>query len=127
MTTLSKQLQGWTIPITGAAWALIYFLSRGLLENIDLAPWLRVVIALLPILPFAVFFWIANREIRQMDELHLRVHLEALATAFPLAIVFLMMLGLLGQALDLSYERHVWHYLPMFYFLGLAIAWKRYQ
>jgi hypothetical protein len=66
-------------------------------------------------------------EVRRMDELHLRVQLEALAIAFPFAIVFLMLLGLFGQALNLADERHVWHYLPMFYFLGLALAWRRYR
>jgi hypothetical protein len=27
---------------------------------------------------------------------------------------------------DWSY-RHVWIYLPLFYFVGLAIAWRRYK
>ncbi len=33
---------------------------------------------------------------------------------------------LVGQALDLTLERHVWFYLPMFYFIGLSVAWRRY-
>jgi hypothetical protein len=38
-----------------------------------------------------------------------------------------MVFGLLGEALDLTLERHVWFYLPIFYFVGLALAWRRYQ
>jgi hypothetical protein len=86
-----------------------------------------VSVALLPILPFGYFLYLIALGIRTMDELHIRVQLEALALAFPLAILLLMTLGLVGQALDLSYERHVWHYLPVCYFLGLAIAWRRYR
>jgi hypothetical protein len=52
---------------------------------------------------------------------------QALAIAFPLSILFLMVFGLLGEALDLTLERHVWFYLPIFYFAGLALAWRRYQ
>ena len=62
-----------------------------------------------------------------MDELQVRVQLEALAVAFPLSILFLMVFGLVGEALDFTLERHVWFYLPVFYFVGLALAWRRYQ
>lgn len=66
-----------------------------------------------------------------MDELHRRVHLEALSIAYPLAILLLVTLGFLQLAIDLpphdwSY-RHVWPLLPCFYFAGLALAWRRYK
>jgi len=116
----------WLVLVVLAIWILTYFLARALLENMQLAMWLRTVVALIPILPFGFFLYLIFLQIRGMDELHLRVQLEALALAFPLAIVLLMTLELVGQALDLSYERHVWHYLPLCYFLGLSIAWRRY-
>jgi hypothetical protein len=115
------------ILISGGLWVLAYFSVRAVLEANGLAGWLRIGIALIPILPFATFLWLMLGAIRQMEELHLRVQLEALAIAFPLAMVLLMTLGLVGQAADWSYERHVWHYLPVCYFAGLFIAWKRYQ
>ena len=124
---LSSLWQEWMIVLVGVVWGLSYFFARAVLEASHLADWLRVTVALLPILPFVGFLYVSGLQIRRMDELHLRVQLEALAIAFPFAILFLMTLGLVGQALDLSYERHVWHYLPMFYFLGLAIAWRRYR
>jgi hypothetical protein len=124
---LSSLWQDWAILLVGVIWGLSYFFARGVLESSQLADWLRVSVALLPILPFGYFLYLIALGIRTMDELHIRVQLEALALAFPLAILLLMTLGLVGQALDLSYERHVWHYLPVCYFLGLAIAWRRYR
>ncbi len=66
-----------------------------------------------------------------MDELQRKVHLEALAIAFPLAMLLLMLLGLLELIIPLSHEdwsyRHVWYFLPIFYFVGLAYTRKRYQ
>jgi hypothetical protein len=79
-----------------------------------------------------VFFLVfVASQIRNLDELHRRVHLEALAVAFPLAILLLMTLGLLEQAIGLPPEywnyRQVWYYLPFFYCVGLVIAWRRYK
>ena len=51
--------------------------------------------------------------------------------AYPLAILLLVTLGFLQLAIDLPAEdwsyRHVWALLPCFYFLVLAIAWRRYR
>jgi hypothetical protein len=66
-----------------------------------------------------------------LDEMQRRIHLEALVIAFPLAILLLMTLGLLQLAIPLPEEDwsywHIWAFLPMFYFIGLAFAWRRYR
>ena len=116
---------------TGVIWTLVYLVARWLLDTTQLPEGLRVMVALTPILPFAMFLVLMIGGIRQMDELHRKVHLEALAIAFPLAMLLLMLLGLLQLAIPLSPDdwsyRHVWFFLPMFYFLGLAFTWRRYQ
>jgi hypothetical protein len=93
--------------------------------------WLRVAAALLPVIPTVLFLWAIVTHVRSLDEMQRKIHLEALAIAYPLAILLLMTLGLLQLAIDLPTEdwsyRHVWVYLPLFYFAGLAIAWRRYQ
>ncbi len=93
--------------------------------------WLRVCVALFPLPFFAGFLWVFISGIRSMDELQRKIQLEALAIAFPLAILLLMTLGLLQRAVDLPFEdwsyAHVWIYLPLFYFGGVAIASRRYQ
>ncbi len=118
-----------TLLVT-VGWGLLYIGARALLE-LELAPWLRVLVALVPV-PFVTLFLVMIvRGIRQMDELERRIHLEAVGVAYPLAILLFMTLGLLELAIPLKKEdwsyRHVWIYLPIFYFIGLAIARKRYQ
>lgn len=112
-------------------WVLSYFAARMALAQLELDSWMRVTVALLPVIPTALFLWIVVGHIRTLDELQRRVHLEALAIAFPLSILLLWTLGLLQLAVDLPAEdwsyRHVWVYLPLLYFVGLAFAWRRYQ
>lgn len=124
---LASFWQEWAILVVGVGWMVVYFFARAILEMPNVAPWLRVAVALLPALPFALFARVAISQVGKMDELQRRVQLEALAMAFPAAILLLMLLGLIGQALDLTLERHVWHYLPICYFGGLSLVWRRYQ
>jgi hypothetical protein len=114
-------------------WGASYIAARLALDaDLQLGPtWLRVAAALLPVIPTALALWAIAAGLREADELQRRVHLEALAIGYPLAILLLMTLGLLELAVGLNPEdwsyRHVWIYLPLFYFIGLAIAWRRYR
>ncbi len=121
----------WTVIFTALTWVLVYLLTRRLLENGQLLQGWRIVVALAPMVPFTFFLAFMLAGIRSMDELQRRIQLEALAIAFPLAILLFMLLGLLELAIPLSPQdwsyRHTWSYLPLFYFIGLAIASRRYQ
>ncbi len=112
-------------------WVLAYFFARALLEGGGMETWQRVALALMPIPPFAVCLALFIRNIRSLDEMQRRIHLEALALAFPLTMLLLMTLGLLQRAIELPFEDwsylHVWSFLPLFYFGGLAYATRRYQ
>lgn len=114
-----------------AVFLVLYFLARLVLKQPDLAQPLRVTVALLPIPVFALFLFSFIRGLKDLDELERRIQLEALVIAFPLAILLIMTLGLLELAVPLSPEnwsyRHIWPFLTMFYFIGLAIARKRYE
>jgi hypothetical protein len=132
MKTILKRPPGqWTVMFTGLTWVLVYLLTRRLLESDQLPEGWRILVALAPMVPFAFFLGFILVGIRSMDELQRRIQLEALAIAFPLAILLFMLLGLLQLAIPLSQEdwsyRHTWSYLPLFYFIGLAIASRRYQ
>lgn len=131
MNKITQRLTGKSAAIlTAATWVLVYLLARWLLDNHQLQEGLRVVVALSPIVPFAFFLVLVLANIRQMDELHRKVHLEALAIAYPLAMLLLMLLGLLELVIPLAPEdwsyRHVWQFLPLLYFIGLAFTWRRY-
>lgn len=114
-------------------WGVSYIAARLALDvDVNLGPaWLRLATALLPFVPTVLALRAIAAAIREADELERRIHLEALALAYPLAILLLMTLGLLELAVGLNPQdwsyRHVWIYLPVFYFIGLAIAWRRYK
>jgi hypothetical protein len=110
--------------------AITYVAARLLLE-LELATPLAVLLALLPVPPYILWLVAAVQAIRQSDELERRIHLEALAVAYPLVLILLLTLGLLEMAVELSADdwsyRHVWAMLPVFYLGGLALARRRYQ
>jgi hypothetical protein len=128
-----REVRGWWLGGAAVLWLASYFAARLALDlDWKLEPaWLRVAAALLPVLPAGLLLWLLIRGIGSLDELHRQVHLEALVIAYPLAMLLLMTLGLLQLAIPLSPEnwsyRHVWAYLPLFYFAGLGLAWRRYR
>lgn len=112
-------------------WVLSYFGARLGLEVIELGSLLSIAVALLPVAPFAAMLWFLIKGIGGADELERRIHLEALAVAFPLSMLLLMVLGLLDLAIDLnpadwSY-RHLWPMMAMFWFVGIIVARWRYS
>ena len=122
----------WSHPLAAiVTWFLANFGARGGQEATGLTPTARILIAVIPALPFAWFLTVLIRGMRELDELHRKVQLEALAIAYPLLTLLLMTLGLLELAVplpseDLSY-RHVWGFTPVIYFASVAITWRRYQ
>ena len=133
MKTAEANSRRETILVVGSiiTWILSYFGARVLLKGFDMGTWLRVAVALFPILPFALLLLLIIRGIRQMDELERRIQLEALAVAFPLTFLLLMTLGLLELAIKLKTEdwsyRHIWPFLFIFYLMGLIVARRRYE
>ena len=127
----TKRIYGTRLLVRGILWMSIYGISRGLLEMSGLSTEVRIGIALLPTPFFVWWLWTWMKGVGQMDELERRIELEALAFAFPIAVILLMTLGLLDLARPLSPDdfslRHVWAMMPALYFLGLARAKRRYQ
>ena len=126
-----RELYGTRLLVRGILWISIYALSRGLLEMNGLATEVRVGAALLPVPFFVWWLWTWMKGVAQMDELERRIELEALAFAFPIALILLMTLGLLDLAVPLSQDdfspRHIWAMMPALYYMGLWRAKRRYQ
>jgi hypothetical protein len=117
--------------VTTILFAVSYAAAATALKSLEMPSGVRVAVALSPF-PFFVAFLVAEiRLLRRVDELERRIQLEALAIAFPAAILLLMALALLERAIALSPQdwsyRHVWFFLPLFYFVGLGIARRRYR
>ena len=117
--------------VAGIVWVVIYWIALFFLKNPETSGALKVAMVLLPAIPFAFFLFRFVSYLRSLDELHRRVHLEALALAFPIATLFLMTLGLVEKAGALSQKywsyQDVWYYLPIFYLIAVAISWRRYR
>jgi hypothetical protein len=130
---MNDATHGRRIVLFAALWAVTFLVARLALDTdhaLVADASLRVAFALLPVAPFAVFLWTFIDGLRALDELERRIHLEALAIAFPLTMLMLMTLGLLELAIDLPRDdwsyRHIWAYLPLFYFVGLVWSRRRY-
>ena len=127
----SKRVFGPRLLMRGLLWAAIYVVARGLLETAIESQSLRIAIALLPVPFFVWWVWTWMKGVGQMDELERRIELEALAFAFPIAVVLLMTLGLLDLATPLNPDdwsmRHAWAMMPALYYMGLWRAKRRYQ
>jgi hypothetical protein len=110
---------------------LTYIASRALAEGWAAPTALRVAVALAPALPLALLLVMFARAVRSMDELHIRVNLEALAVAFPLTLLLLFVLGNLELVVTLNRDdwsyRHVWAIGSILYFSALTFAWRRYR
>ncbi len=131
--TASKSRDGRGALTWGIIWMVSYFGARAALEW-SFGPQTgsgRLTVALIPIVPFVAFIWKFIGSMREADELERRIQLEALAIAFPLAMVLLMVLALVQLAVPLNPDdwsyRHVWYFLPIFWLGGLSIARRRYQ
>ena len=131
-----KDRSGFWLTVLGAVWLVSFMGARALLdreylERTQMPTELRVLIALFPVPATAALLFALVRAIRRMDELQTRMQLEALAVAYPLAMLLLMTLGLLQLAVNLSPHdwsyRHVWPFLLIFYAGGLALANRRYR
>jgi ABC-type multidrug transport system permease subunit len=123
-----------TFPATlvaGLAWLLCYMACRYVLDSVTLPDWARIAVALFPAVPFIAFLVSMIGTVRSMDELHRRVHLEALAFAFPAGIALLMILGLLQLVIEFHPQRFnfrdAWSLLIVLYFGGLGWSWRRYK
>ena len=129
--TARERRLNWLVPATGAVWALSFVAARLGLELTEYGSTGAVLLALLPVPFFAVFLWFLISGVRLSDELERRIQLEALAFAFPVTMLLLMLLGLLELATELNRDdwsyRHVWALLPVIYLAGLVMARRRYQ
>jgi hypothetical protein len=131
MQTQASQRDRTLCLITAALFAASYVGAAAALKSLEMSSGARIALALSPF-PFFVAFLVAEiRVLRQVDELERRIQLEALAIAFPAAVLLLMALALLERAVPLSPQdwsyRHVWAFLPLLYFAGLGVARRRYR
>lgn len=116
--------------VVPGVFVLAYFGARAGLEVVEPGSTAALALALLPVPAFAGLIYAYTRAVRSMDELGRRIQLEALALAFPIALLVAFTAGLLDLAgfhgagnWDLP---RLWPLLLLPYWFGLARAQRRY-
>ena len=124
-------MHGWRFLAAAIGLMLSFAAAVLLIEGGHLPAPARAAAALLPAVAMAAFLWVEISYLRQLDELHRRVQLEALAVAFPLALLLVFTVGSLERA-GLHIEgferpRDLWPLVVIPYPIGLLFAWRRYR
>src|SRR5688572_27992262 len=94
-TTPGERWHARAFVIVPVLFVAAYFAARAGIENTAAGSTRALAFALLPVPFLAAFLWIYVRGVRMMDELESRIHLEALALAFPVALLVVFTAGLL--------------------------------
>lgn len=89
---------------------------------------LRIAITLAPVIPAGLMCWAIVRNLRRMDEMHLRIQFEALGFAFAASALLTFSYGFLENVgfPHLSWLM-VWPVMGLMWIIGLAVARRRYQ
>ena len=121
----------WRFVLAPSAFVLAYFAARAGIEACPPGTLASLALALIPVLIFAALIGCYSRAVRGMDELERRIQLEALALAFPVALLVVFTAGLLDLAgfhgegnWDLP---RLWPLLLLPYWLGIVLARRRYS
>lgn len=115
----------------GALWFVTYTICLLVIKKLSPDAVIGIILSLLPVIVFALFLYSIIKEIASMDEVQVRVQMEAAVIAFSLSLLMIMTLGLLDLVIILNKEdwgyRHLVPYFAIFYFIGIIISKRKYN
>ena len=119
------------VVLFAALWFVTYSISLLTIKKLSPDTAAGVILSLLPVITFAIFIYSIIKSVASMDEVQIRVQMEAAVIAFSLGLLLIMTLGLLDLVLTLNKEdwgyRHLVPYFAIFYFVGLFISNRKYN
>ena len=121
----------YTVLLFGIIWIVTYLVCLLIVKKILLPKWAGISLALIPAVTFAIFIYQYIKKISSMDEVEIRIQLEAVVWGFSLALLLPMILGSLNLVITLNNRN--WGYLSLvnyfvlFYFIGLIISQRKYR
>lgn len=119
------------VPVYAFIWAGSYIGSLGAMKTLELSPAVGIMLTLVPAIAFALFLYKFYRSVYFMDEVQIKIQMEAVVMAFALALFTIMTLGLIDLAVELKPEDWSYRFLvPLFvayYFIGLFISKRKYH
>jgi uncharacterized membrane protein YqhA len=119
------------VLIYAVIWSLSYAGSIFALKTLDMPTEAGIVLTGVTILAFMLFLYKYYRSIFFMDEVQIKIQMEAVVIAFSIGLLLLMSLGLLDIFIKLNKEdwsyRHLFSIFIASYFLGLFISKCKYN
>ena len=119
------------VLVYAVVWAISYIGSLLALKSFTLPKEVGIVLTVITTLAFAVFIYKYYRSIFFMDEVQIKVQMEAVVIAFSLGLLLILTLGLLDLVVTLNKEDWSYRYLvpffAIFYFIGLFISKRKYN
>jgi hypothetical protein len=98
---------------------------------LSIPPKAGIIVVIIPILTFSVFIYKFYRSIFFMDEVEIKLQMEAVVFAFVFSLLLIMSLSLLELMYILNKEnwsyRHLVPIFIIFYFIGLFISRRKYN
>jgi len=127
----TKETSSNKVVLFAVLWVLTYTISLLALKKLSPGTTTGVILSFLPVLAFALFIYHIIKGVASMDEVQIRIQMEAAVIAFSLGLLLLMILGLLDLVVSLNKEdwgyRHLVPYFAIFYFIGLFISKRKYS
>lgn len=117
--------------VYAAVWVVSYVGSLFALKSLNIPTAAGIVLTVVTVMAFGLFVYKYYRSIFFMDEVHVKIHMEAIVIAFSLGLLLLMTLGLVDLFVDLNPED--WSYrllvpiLIAFYLMGYFISTRKYS
>ena len=116
-------------------WALIFSVSFAVgvycLSKYSLPITLALLIIVFNSLLFGVYTFKSIRSISSLDEVQIRIQLEAVSVAFFMSLLLVMILGMVGLVKNLGLDNISYLYIfPLFfffYFIGFFISKRKYR
>ena len=119
------------VLIYAVIWCLSYVGSLFALKTLDLPKEVGIVLTSVTVLAFVLFIYKYYRSIFFMDEVQVKIQMEAVVIAFSMGLTLLITLGLLDLFISLSKDDWSYrHLVPIFvasYFFGLFISKRKYN
>lgn len=118
------------ILLYGSIWVATYLICLLAVKYSSFPSWAGICISLIPTITFALFIFHFIKAMSSLDEVGIRIQLEATIWGFSLGLLLLMTLGSLELTVKLSNAtwgyRSLIPYFVLFYFAGLFISKRKY-
>ena len=119
------------VIVYAVIWSLSYIGSLFALKTLNIPQAAGIMLTFVTIIAFALFIYKYYRSIYFMDEVQIKIQMEAIVIGFSLGLLLMLALGLLELSIQLNKDdwsyRHLFPMFIAFYFIGLLISRNKYN